>query len=298
MTWLRIAGLLGFMAILTTTGLVRADANKPDPTQKQLAKTPALTPAKDKKEAVSLKIEHLEAARNGWQVAETANFRIFHKQPKEKAEEVARVAESARADIQKRWFGDKLIKDAILKCEIYVHANSADYRKETKVPDYVAGHFSYSTQDGRVVTNCINIALDSIDKMKSIVMHETTHVILYENFGKAMPRWANEGMAVLAEPRNSINGMLRYLPKDKDELFGVQFLMEMHDYPRAADLPIFYAQSVSIVDFMVKEKGPTTFVDFLKDARKQGYSKAVQQHYGCDFPELEKRWLKHTGKYK
>ena len=202
MTRLCFGWLLGSLILLGSVMLARADTEKPDLAKDKIGKAPSLTPDKDKKELPALKIEHLDTPRNGWQVAETANFRIYHKQPKQKAEEVARVAEGARSDIQKKWFGDTLIKDAILKCEIYVHPTSADYRKETKVPDYVAGHFSYSTQDGRVTTNCINIALDSLEKMSSIVMHETTHVVLYENFGKAMPRWANEGMAVLAEPRH------------------------------------------------------------------------------------------------
>lgn len=250
-----------------------------------------------KKKSDFFKVRHIEMKRNGWQIAETSNFRIFHKQPKGKAEQVARLAEKARADIQRKWFGDS-IKNAILKCDIYVHANSADYRKETKVPKYVAGHFSFSTRDGRVVTNTINIGFDNLEKMNTIVAHETTHVVLYENFGKTMPRWANEGMAMLSEPRKSVNQMLGVLPKDKDELFGVQYLMELTEYPRSQDLPIYYAQSLSVCDFLVKEKGPLTFVEFIKDSRKNGYAKAVKQHYGCGFDELETRWLKFTGKYK
>ena len=43
--------------------------------------------------------------------------------------------------------------------------------------------------------------------------HEATHVVLAGQFGdQPVPRWADEGMAVLTEPRDKIDRHLRNLP--------------------------------------------------------------------------------------
>ena len=53
----------------------------------------------------------------------------------------------------------------------------------------------------------------------------------------------------------------------------------------------FYAESVSLVEFLVKEKGPLVFTQFVREGRKIGYEPALQKHYGYrDFADFEQRW--------
>jgi len=53
----------------------------------------------------------------------------------------------------------------------------------------------------------------------------------------------------------------------------------------------FYAQSVSVVQFMAGLKGHQVFSRFLKDGMVQGYDAALQTHYGVrDWREMDRAW--------
>jgi hypothetical protein len=56
----------------------------------------------------------------------------------------------------------------------------------------------------------------------------------------------------------------------------------------------FYAQSVSLVDFLTHEKDPQTTMRFLHDGLRDGYESALQRHYGWDFKELDSRWRRYA----
>ena len=70
------------------------------------------------------------------------------------------------------------------------------------------------------------------------------------------PRWADEGMAVLAEPRSQVERFGRTLHRCRaqGELVHLSQLMQRSDYPPAATITAFYVESVSIVEFLVAER--------------------------------------------
>src|SRR5262249_19248887 len=89
---------------------------------------------------------------------------------------------------------------------------------------------------------------------------------------------------------------LRNLPRHKAEgqLFPLKQLLALNDYPQPQYVPAFYAQSVSVVEFLAKEKGPQVVTQFVRDGLRQGYESALQKHYGLSFAELEARWRSAT----
>ena len=52
-----------------------------------------------------LAVQHLGRNKEGWQVAETTFFRIFHNQSRDQIEKIAAVAENTRRDMYRKWFG-------------------------------------------------------------------------------------------------------------------------------------------------------------------------------------------------
>ena len=128
----------------------------------------------------------------------------------------------------------------------------------------------------------------------AILPHETTHVVLAGRFGdRRLPHWADEGMAVLSEPRERVELHLHNLPRHRrdDELFPVAELMQMDDYPDGRRIGPFYAESVSLVSFLSSRKGPAAFAHFLNDGLDDGYESALKKDYGIDgFDDLQKRW--------
>jgi len=128
--------------------------------------------------------------------------------------------------------------------------------------------------------------------LEAVLPHETTHVVLAGQFGRHhVPRWADEGMAVLSEPRDKVEQHRRNLVKNQRELFPVRDLMNLQEYPQPRRITAFYAQSVVLVDYLCQQRGPQVFAAFLRDGLDHGYEAALQKHYGYrGFNDLQTLW--------
>jgi hypothetical protein len=248
-------------------------------------------------DVASIEVRHTAARGQSWAVAETANFRIIHRQAPELAERVARGAEGTRTAMARRWFGDDSGTWSA-RCEIYLHATAQDYAQATGVRPESPGHSTIRSEGDRVLSRRIDLHCDNSNMFAGVLPHETTHVVLAGRFGEyQVPRWADEGMAVLAEPRERIELHLRNLPKHSQEqqLFSVAQLMRRNDYPEARLIGPFYAQSVSLVEYLSQEKGPRTFARFLHEGLRGGYEPALEKYYGIrGFHDLEARWQRYA----
>ena len=232
-----------------------------------------------------------------WAVCETANFRIFHNQNREVAERAARIAEATRVVAAKKWFGEAAPAWES-RCDIYLHATAQDYSLATRQPPQLAGHSSFENQGGRVISRRIDLHCDDPNLFIGVLPHETTHVVLAGRFGgRMLPHWADEGMAVLSEPRERVELHLRNLPQHRSngELFPVAELMQMDNYPQGNRIGAFYAESVSLVEFLSKEKGHSVFAQFMRDGMQNGYEEALQKTYGIHgFDDLQQRWQRYA----
>jgi hypothetical protein len=235
--------------------------------------------------------------QNGWFVAESANFRLFHQQSRSLAEVVLRKAEQARAVQQRKWFG-AVGADWEPKCRICLYPTSAAYSEATGAPPNPGGgHTDIRAEDGRVFDRCIHLHGARELLLSGVLPHEVTHAVLAGRFGgERVPRWADEGMAILAETQPRIDLHLRQLPRFRQDelLLAARELIEMRDYPHPRTIPIFYAQSVSLVDFLFQEKGAKCFTAFVRDGAHDGYAVSLRRHYGWSFAELDRRWQRHT----
>jgi len=259
----------------------------------------AATGRRDGDRPADIPVRHLGANADGWSVAETENFRVFHKQPRELAEQAARVAERTRAAMQRRWFG-RTGPAWNPKCDLFLHASGADYSKATGAPANSPGHSSFRIEGGQVVGRRIDLHCDDLNMLGAVLPHETTHTVIAGNLGdQPVPRWADEGMAVLTEPRDKIDRHLRKLPayREQRQLFSVGQLMQMNEYPDARYVGAFYAQSVSVVEFLTTQtrKSPEEFTQFVRDGLRDGYETSLRRHYGYNsFAELEQKWAEYA----
>jgi tetratricopeptide (TPR) repeat protein len=242
-------------------------------------------------------IRHTDRGGDGWAKAETANFRLFHNQPRDFAERLLRAAEQARSGALEKWSAGGR-GDWKPACEVFVYATAAEYAKATGKPADSPGHATYQVQNGAVIGRRLDLRADEPNLLAGVVPHETTHLVLGDLFADApLPRWADEGMAVLAEPRSRIDRFGRTLHSSRRQgrLVPLDKLFAKDDYPDAALITVFYVESVSVVDFLVGEKGPQEFVQFLRDAAKGGLEAALEKHYGYrGVAGLQERWLSKT----
>jgi hypothetical protein len=231
-----------------------------------------------------------------WQIYETPNFRIFHRDSR-LAEQAGEVAEVARSTQARRWGSRSANRPWSPRCELYLYPTGKVLAHETGQPEDSPGFSTMQSDGQRIVARRTNLRADHAQLLTAILPHEVTHVVLADLFTfQQIPRWADEGMAVLAEPRTEQERRVAELdePLRSGRVFDVGKLMAM-DYPRPDDWPLYYAQSVSLTMFLVEQGTPEQFVQFVRDMHAKGTEPALRAAYRISgFAELHERWLEHA----
>jgi hypothetical protein len=227
-----------------------------------------------------------------WQVHETASFRIFHTDPA-LAEQAAEAAEAVRARQGTRWGSRAVHSTWSPRCDIYLYPTARDFARMTGQPETSPGFSTMGVSGGQIVARRVNLRADHPQVLSAILPHEVTHVVLADVFNEQqIPRWADEGMAVLAEPAAEQAGRASDLsaPLTERRVFQLGQLMSI-DYPEAKHWSLFYAQSVSLTRFLVGQGTPAQFVAFIKSSQRQGADAALREVYKIEgLADLETRW--------
>ncbi len=138
----------------------------------------------------------------GWLVQESDTFRVYCQPNLADAKRLPEACEALRRQLQETWFGTAA-QDWSPRCDIVVHATIAGYIRELGAGSrQSSGCATVDLEKGHVIKRRIDLRADADDWLISALPHELTHVILAEKFAdKQIPRWADEGMAILTEPR-------------------------------------------------------------------------------------------------
>lgn len=228
-----------------------------------------------------------------WQ-ATSENFSVRNQHPSHDARQVARYCEQWRSKLQKYWTATEQ-ESWTIKCEVVVHANSTSYLS-------VVGQGGRQTFGSSLVKFAPNkeVAKRLIDFRGdhahglAAVPHEMTHVVLADLLnGRQPPRWADEGMAILADSQE------KQLLHERDltqgiagrSAFRVTELLTMEAYPQPSRMAAFYGQSASVTACLAKRDDPARFVEFLRRSLDQGYDQALRDVYHLqNTAELERLW--------
>lgn len=229
-----------------------------------------------------------------WHVRETANFTIYHTDA-DLAERAGKAAEAVRAQQAKRWGSTATRSSWNPRCEIYLYPTSREFAQHTGQPESSPGFSTMGMHGARVTTRRVNLRADHPQMLEAILPHEVTHVVLADLFTQQqIPRWADEGMAVLAEPATEQQSRAADLtaPLKEGRVFKLSDLMAI-DYPNAEAWSLYYAQSVSLTQFLVKLGTPEQFIAFVRGAQRTGIEASLRSVYKIEgFPDLEDRWQK------
>jgi hypothetical protein len=227
-----------------------------------------------------------------WQVHETANFTIYHTDSA-LAAEAAKAAEAVRSQQAKRWGSTATRATWTPRCDLYLYPTPRDFARMTGQPETSPGFSTMGVSAGRISARRVNLCADHPQLLTAILPHEVTHVVLADLFTQhQIPRWADEGMAVLSEPQTEQHSRTAELsgPLSEGRVFKLSELMAI-DYPNADAWSLYYAQSVSLTQFLVELGTPQQFVSFIRGAQQGGIENSLRTVYQIEgFAELENRW--------
>ena len=231
-----------------------------------------------------------------WKTFVTPNFRILH-DDEALARKVAAKAEAARREAARFWTGAEPRTSWTPACDLYLYPTAAIFAAETRQSPESPGFSTAGLSGGRVTARMVKLRADYAKMIDAVLPHEVTHIVLADLFSTAqVPRWADEGMAVLSEPLDEQALRARDLaePLNRDVLFGLDVLMTT-DYPDGSHWALYYAQSVSLTRYLVGLGTAPQFVQFVKLSQGQGADAALKQVYRIDgLADLETRWKDHA----
>ncbi len=207
-----------------------------------------------------------------WRVRESANFRVFHADPN-LAEQVVQVAEVGPPRPDQAVVGQPARRSLAAPVRDLPVPDRQQYAQMTGQPADSPGFSTMGMNEGQIISRRVNLRTDHDGLLAAVLPHEVTHVILADFFTEQqIPRWADEGMAVLTEP--AVEQKRRAVdlvePLGQNLLFPIEDLMKM-DYPDNRYWSLYYAQSVSLTRFLVEQGTPAQLVQFLQGAQTKGF---------------------------
>jgi hypothetical protein len=212
----------------------------------------------------------------------TANFIVEAANP-QIAEQIGKWAEYHRKQKAIEWLGHEMPRWAE-RCPLRV----------TVTRGAPSGVTSFNFMGGDVwQTMHIEGPLDRL--VASVLPHEITHTVFANYFRRPLPRWADEGGAVLSEDdlERSRHDMLVRQILNSGRAYPLSRLFSLREYPQnPRDVGALYAEGYSVSNFLVATGNRQTFLAFVAHGMQYGWDSAAQTHYRYQgVNQLERAWL-------
>jgi len=190
---------------------------------------------------------------------------------------LARLAEDTGAELEK-------------PAKLYIYANSQDLQGAMIHPQEWTGGVAFT----RYGIMAIGIAPANLDWGKRAAAHELTHLVIHQmtlNPYNDLPTWLDEGLAMRTEgPLEPVFSGYLNRAIAENGLISVQSLSSPFS-AYAEESVLAYAQSYSLVDFLITNYGQGKMLELLNTFRQgSSYDGALEKVYGFDMDGLDALW--------
>jgi hypothetical protein len=140
------------------------------------------------------------------------------------------------------------------------------------------------------------LTADTHDDLRALP-HELVHILFADVFPKTPPpKWAEEGLALLmdsSEKQSRHLGDLK-LALRSGSLLPLGQLLSDADYPGDSRRAVFYAQSLSLAEYLTQLDSPRQFMRFAGLSADRGFERGLATVYGINTVELDSSWRKYA----
>ena len=231
-----------------------------------------------------------------WQVDKSTHFVVYYADaPQDFIEEVIKEAEDCYKEITTNlgftrhnfWLWDE-------RAKIYIHKDAQDYRKASQQPDWSVGAASLREK----VINTYPLASGFFD---SLLPHELGHIIFREFVGLTadVPIWLDEGVACFQEKSRRWGTNKIVQEAIENNRFIPIYEISRASFSTTGDkkiIELLYAESASIVYFLIVKHGKYNFAKFCKGLRDgKRLDDAIKSAYlrYKNLKELNDAWVKY-----
>ncbi len=185
------------------------------------------------------------------------------------------------------------------RAKIIVFSSQEAFMRETGQPAWSKG--GSSGRDLRLLQSRVIITFrQEEDFLDGLLPHEIGHLILrdFVGFNTKLPLWFEEGVAQLQEKgkKERVAGVIKTIVKGKERIpFDILMNLDIRKEEDSKKVSIFYAQSLSIIDFMIRSYGSSNFGTFCRSLKSgHGWQEALPLSFSTfihSMDDLEKKWL-------
>ncbi len=197
------------------------------------------------------------------------------------------------ARYQNFWTWDERVK-------IIIYPDKERFTNETGQPAWAVAGAARDNSSGQL--RAIVTFKQEAGFLDGILPHEISHLVLrdFVGFEKTIPLWFNEGVAQLQEKgkKDMAHVIMRNMVRKKEHIplhtLNTLSIAQEEDSFKVA---IFYAESVSVVNYLIKTYGSSKFgqlCSYLRDGNS--ISQALRKTYSStvkSLEALEERWTKY-----
>lgn len=181
------------------------------------------------------------------------------------------------------------------KCELVLHPSQTAYNLALNRPgDTSVGSTQMTFDEGRCLFRRIDLRADAKDWQNGALPHELTHTVLAERFGgRPLPRWIDEGIAMLSESEGKRRARLLDLRRtlDRGRSMPIQQLLRIDRLPAPELRDAYYGQSIGLTSWFVERSTPAEFATFVEELLRDGFEPALERHYELrGISELQLKW--------
>ena len=181
--------------------------------------------------------------------------------------------------------------------KIYVYNSKADM--SDALVSRSTTYDAFTTTLGVVISDDTLLLLGPASGVEQTTAHELTHIVVGEAtdnpFHAPIPRWLDEGLAMYNE--GSLPDYNQQALREAiltDSLISVRSLSAYTGDPALVDL--FYGQSYSIVEYLLKTYGRDKMVELLGVFERGSHQEdALQEVFEFGLDELDTRWREYVG---
>ncbi len=241
---------------------------------------------------------------NGWKVIESRSFRIHHVGTSATAERLVPICEQTRQSLCERWLADTTKIEWTPKCDLFLYPSGGEFQRLTRNPADMLGFADLEIGPRGVSMRRLHLRADDTKRLDKLLVHELTHVVLADYFAKhQIPRWADEGIAVLSEPAGRRADLRRWLTQEaaQGRVFSLSQLASQRMIPRDKRLgDLFYAQSAALIEFLMSERklSEPEVLRFVSESETRGLNATLTRWFPdvavAEVDSAWRRWMTTT----
>lgn len=177
---------------------------------------------------------------------------------------------------------------------LYIYDSAQDLRGAMIYPQEWTGGVAFT----RYSIIAIGINTGNLDWGKRAIAHELTHLVIHQmtlNPYNDLPTWLDEGLAMHTEGVLGLEytAYLNVAIAGKSLISVRSLSSPFSAYSEQAILS--YAQSYSLVDFLISNYGQAKMLELLLTFRQgSSYDGALEEVYGFDMDGLDARWREYV----